>query len=85
MDEDEEEPVPLPNVNAAILKKVQICCSSRLLSAKSFAFVVNNTWIFNPSPHDKILDQTKLKAFADNKLNVTKMIISVVNRVATIV
>lgn len=24
MDEDEEEPVPLPNVNAAILKKVNI-------------------------------------------------------------
>jgi len=24
MDEDEEEPVPLPNVNAAILKKVWV-------------------------------------------------------------
>ena len=29
----------------------------------------------NPFPHDKILDQTELNAFADNKLNVTKMII----------
>ena len=28
---------------------------------------------FNPFPHDKILDQAKLKAFADDKLNVTKM------------
>ena len=34
-----------------------------------------------PFPHHKILDQTKLKAFADNKLNVTKMIISVFDRV----
>ena len=40
---------------------------------------------FNPFQHDKILDQTKLKAFADNKLNVTKMIISVFHRVENIV
>ena len=33
----------------------------------------------NPFPHDKILNQTKLKAVADNKLNVTEMIISVFN------
>ena len=35
----------------------------------------------NPFPHDKILDQIKLKAFADDKLNVTKIIISVFDRV----
>ena len=40
---------------------------------------------FNPIPHDEILDQTKLKAFADDKLNVTKMIISVFDRVENIV
>ena len=34
---------------------------------------------------NKILDQTKLKAFADGKLNVTKMIISVFDRVENIV
>ena len=39
----------------------------------------------NQFPHDKILDQTKLKAFADNKLNVTKMIISVFDRAENIV
>ena len=39
----------------------------------------------NPLPYDKILDQTKLKAFADEKLNVTKMIISVFDRVENIV
>ena len=39
----------------------------------------------NPFPHDKILDQTKLKAFADNKLNVTKVIISVFDRVENVV
>ena len=41
--------------------------------------------VFNPFPHDKILDQTKLEAFADDKLNVTKMIISVFDRVEKIV
>ena len=41
--------------------------------------------IFNPFPHDKILDQTKLKAFADDKLNVKKMIISVNDRIEKIV
>ena len=39
----------------------------------------------NPFPHDKILDQTKLKAFADDKLNITKMIISVFDRGENIV
>ena len=39
----------------------------------------------NPSPHDKMLDQTKLKAFADDKLNVTKVIISFFDRVENIV
>ena len=41
--------------------------------------------LFNPFPHNKILDQTKLKAFGDNKLNVTKMIISAFDRVENIV
>ena len=40
---------------------------------------------FNLFPHDKILDQTKLKAFADDKLNITKVIVSVFNRVENIV
>ena len=41
-------------------------------------------WV-NPFPHDKILDATKLKAFAENKLNATKMIISVFDRIENIV
>ena len=39
---------------------------------------------FNPLPNDKILDWLKLKAFSDEKLNVTKMIISVFDRVKTL-
>ena len=42
-------------------------------------------YTLNPFPHDKILDETKLKAFADDKSNVTKMIISVFDRVENIV
>ena len=40
---------------------------------------------FKPLPDDKILHWSKLKAFADDKLNVTKMIISVFDRVENIV
>ena len=36
-------------------------------------------------PHDNILEETKLKAFADDKLNVTKIIISVYDRVENVV
>ena len=37
-----------------------------------------------PFPHNKIWDQTELKAFADDKLNVTKTITSVFDRVENI-
>ena len=39
------------------------------------------SWVINPLPDDKILDFTKLKAFADDKLNVAKMMISLFDRV----
>ena len=35
----------------------------------------------NPLPNHKILDMTKLKAFADDNLNVAKMMISLLHRV----
>ena len=35
---------------------------------------------FNSLPNDKILDVTKLKAFADDKLNIVKTMISLYNR-----
>ena len=35
----------------------------------------------NPLPNDKILNVNKLKAFADDKLNVAKMTISLFDRV----
>ena len=38
----------------------------------------------NPFQHDKILNQAKLKAFADDNLNVTKMVIYVFDRVENI-
>ena len=54
--------------------------NSRLVQIQS-----NRRQLINPFPHDKILDQTTLKAFADDKLNVTKMVISVFDRVENIV
>ena len=43
-----------------------------------------NTASFNSLPNDKILDRTKLKAFADMKLNAAKMMISIFYRVETL-
>ena len=40
---------------------------------------------FHPLPDDKILDWSKLKAFADDKLNVTQNIKNVVHRIENIV
>ena len=36
---------------------------------------------FNPVPNDKFLLMTKLKAFADDKLNAAKMIISLCDKI----
>ena len=36
---------------------------------------------FNPLPDDKIVDWSKLKAFADDKMDVVKMTISLFDRV----
>ena len=58
--------------------------SPGILSKVSFLQVARRKTI-NSFPHDKIMDQTKLKAFADDKLNVTKMIVSVFDRVENIV
>ena len=41
--------------------------------------------MFNPFPDDKKLTLSKLKAFADDKIDITYMIISVFDRVENIV
>ena len=41
--------------------------------------------MFNSLPNDKILDLTKFKALADDKSNVAKIIISLIDRVENIV
>ena len=43
----------------------------------SNSFVVNAVLDFNPFPHEKKMYPTKSKAFVDDKLKITKMIISV--------
>ena len=69
------------------LSKTRIMVKDWCLSSISvMIFSMNiSTITFNPFPHKKILDQAKLKAFADNKLNVTKLIISVCDRIENIV
>ena len=39
----------------------------------------------NPLPHNEIMDLTKLKVFADNKLNITKMTTFLFDRVENFV
>ena len=56
----------------------QLFCCLQVLSILTSLKICH---LVNPLPVNKILDQTKLKAFADDKLNVTKMIISVFDRV----
>ena len=46
---------------------------------------VNIQGCFHPLPSDKFWAPTKLKAFADNKYNYAKMLISLFNRVENIV
>ena len=46
---------------------------------------LQNTMLINPLPNDNILDETKLKALADDKLNVAKLTISLFERVENIV
>ena len=48
-------------------------------------FIKQDNYDINPFLHDKNLDQTKLKAFADDKLDVTKMVIYVFDRIENIV
>ena len=47
--------------------------------------VVSDQWSLNSLPYDKILDVTKLRAFAGNKINVAQMMIFVFDRVENIV
>ena len=69
-----------------IVRKGEIACNKQfLLFSQNFLPYVVLIFHFNPFAHDNILDQTKLKAFADDKLNVTKMIISIFYRVENIV
>ena len=51
-------------------------------SKRKFAKHLN---FFNSLPKDKILDVTRLKAFADDEINVPQMMISVFDRVENIV
>ena len=68
-------------------KRTKFCCSAVQI-IRLFTIEVHprlNTTTFNAFPHNKILDQIKLKAFADDKFNATKMMISVFDRVENIV
>ena len=48
-------------------------------------YMVLYTELVSCLPNNKILDKTKSKAFADNKINVAQMMISVFDKVENIV
>ena len=63
------------------VRKVMTCN----LEAKARTALDPFFFFFYPFPHDKTLNQTELKAFADDKLNVTKMMTSVFDTIENIV
>ena len=54
-----------------------------MLFCQAELLVTVNLFLINSLPNDKILARSKLKAFADNKWNLAKMIISVFDWVVT--
>ena len=61
--------------------KVKLLILSSFIFFHNVFYAVSILKSFNSLPNDKILDLTKLKAFADNKLYDTKMMISLFDRV----
>ena len=57
----------------------QLPSTNKSIEEKNLDTIISSK--FNPLPNDKILDLTKLKAFADDKSNVAKMMISLIDRV----
>ena len=55
------------------------------LCSLTLRFNVSKMQTFNSLPNNKFLDWTKLKAFADDKINVTEKLKSVLERVENIV
>ena len=53
--------------------------------SQGFFWGVIKPRLFNALPDDKILDLTKLKAFANDKLNIAKMTVFLYDRVENIV
>ena len=58
---------------------------SNMLVRLKDTFISNYHVMINFLPNDKILDRSKLKAFADDKINVLKMMIFVFDRDENIV
>ena len=58
---------------------------SRKLGRPTQHFLLFSTSLINTLPHNKILDWSKLKAFADDKLNATEKLKFVLGRVENIV
>ena len=63
-----------------LIKSKFVCLVRSLLPHLAFCLLCRSRsdirQIFNPLPNDKFLDITKLKAIADNKLNIAEMMIS---------
>ena len=69
--------------NSVYLNAFKKNLSKELPSLKTILITTFSAFFrwFNPFPNDKMLDETKSKAFADDKLNIAKMTISPLDRV----
>ena len=62
-----------------------MCEKEKLLVTSNFSFSHIVFYHFNPLPHGKILDLSKLKAFADDSFKVSQMVQFCIDRVENIV
>ena len=69
------------------LTSLILCSRPITFQSRIQLFPVMDSWnpTYNSLPNDQILDLTKLKAFADDKINVAQMMISVFDWIENIV
>ena len=79
------EGLGLTSSSSSSLSSIILCCVLGSGSSENVSKVSQPFYTFNPIPDDKILGFPKLKAFADDKLNVTKNVEVVFHRIENIV
>ena len=73
------------NIWSEFGRLILLCASNIELGFMTTGQCVKGGYEINPIPNNKILDMTKLKAIADDKLNIAEMTVSLFHRTENIV